>query len=121
MVREARRFPCAPQSVAEARLFVAAALTAAGRAEMVDSARLVVSELATNAIQHAESDFDVEVDIGDVVRVAVCDRLDGQPVPSPFDVSSPSGRGLALIAALADRWGVEPTAFGKRVWWEGSV
>jgi anti-sigma regulatory factor (Ser/Thr protein kinase) len=118
-MRVERRFPCAPESVAAARLFVATTLADASRVEVVEPARLVVSELATNAIRHAGTDFGVEVDVGPVVRVAVSDQQPGElPPVTTLEPTSSSGRGLGIVAALADRWGVESLAAGKRVWWE---
>ena len=117
-MRARKRFSCSLESIAGARRFVATALADAGRNEVVEPARLVVSELATNAIKHAGSGFDVEIDIGPIVRLAVYDEQPGDVLPLALDGISLSGRGLRIVAALADRWGVEAVGAGKRVWWE---
>jgi anti-sigma regulatory factor (Ser/Thr protein kinase) len=113
-----RRFPCSPQWVAVARQFVAAALAAADRSEAAEDAMLVVSELATNAVRHALSEFSVEIEVGTAVRVAVLDDVPGMVTVLPLATPADSGRGLAIVASLSDRWGVEPTGWGKRVWSE---
>lgn len=50
--------------------------------------------------------------------VEVCDDCPELPRPGLPDPCSESGRGLFLVAALADRYGVEPTAVGKCCWAE---
>ena len=81
-----------------------------GRARDV---RLLVSELVTNAVRHANlDDHDVirlVVDLADsVLRVEVHDPGGGfvPTAPAP-DPTRPSGWGLYLVAELADRWGVD--------------
>jgi serine/threonine-protein kinase RsbW len=75
--------------------------------------RLLVSELVTNAVRHAnldESDVIVLVieSEDEVLRVEVHDPGGGfvPTAPSP-DPARPSGWGLYLVAELADRWGVD--------------
>jgi hypothetical protein len=48
--------------------------------------------------------------------VAVTDKSTAEPVLRPLDAASESGRGLALVAALACQWGTESLGWGKRVW-----
>ena len=84
-----------------------------------DDVRLIVSELASNAIRHARTRFRVALrHFGDVVRVEVTDRSDGQPVVCQPESTDPHGRGLFIVAALARRWGVEPEPGGKTIWAE---
>ncbi|MDT3724366.1 ATP-binding protein [Streptomyces sp. DSM 41972] len=52
------------------------------------------------------------------LRIEVCDDCPELPRPGLPDPCSESGRGLFLVAALADRYGVEPTAVGKCCWAE---
>lgn len=87
--------------------------------ETLEVAKLLVSELATNAVLYARTPFTLSASLdGRVVRVAV---EDGDPhlpelrEPWPTDTS---GRGLLLVDRLANRWGSERTAGGKRVWFE---
>jgi anti-sigma regulatory factor (Ser/Thr protein kinase) len=104
----------------EAREALVGALRDRGRnAACLDDVRLIVTELAANAVMHARSPFWVAVrEEGPTVHIRVGDR---SPVaPEMRDQSSvrSSGRGLRLIAALATRWGVEFERDGKVVWVE---
>lgn len=88
--------------------------------EPADVARLLTSELVTNAVVHGTGAVTLVVRCdGAALRVEV---EDGDPTcPTPRtdpDTAGENGRGLALVAALADRWGAEPHAGGKRVWFE---
>ncbi|EST30638.1 ATP-binding protein [Streptomyces roseochromogenus] len=88
--------------------------------EVVHTAELVISELVGNAVRHADSgpvSLAVLL-IEDVLRVEVCDASPTLPQPALPDAHSESGRGLFLVAALADRYGAEPTPTGKQCWAE---
>jgi serine phosphatase RsbU (regulator of sigma subunit) len=99
------------------RAFVAGELRAMGRAELIDDAVLVASELASNALLHASGIEQVSVtDHGDAVRIAVHDRTRVPPVIARQSVEAMTGRGLRLVAALSKEWGAEPTVDGKFVW-----
>ena len=90
--------------------------------ELLDHARLVVTELAANAVVHASSPFSVSVrDEGSRVRILVRDRSTAAPAMREASSTLSSGRGMRLIAALATRWGVDPTPDGKVVWAELSA
>lgn len=112
-------FPAEPLSVARARAFVTQRLSAHGLAHLDDDVRLVVSELATNAVAHAATPFAVTVEAsGTAVRVTVDDRsLDHPRVGTP-DESALNGRGLLLVHRLSTQWGVSgPSDWGaKGVW-----
>lgn len=117
------RLPSDPTSVAAARVLVAAELARAGRSDLADDATLAVSELAANAVLHAHTELIVRVTVSAAgARVEVDDGSPVLPVPVPAGTSALSGRGLALVAALTDAWGAEPTASGgKTVWFELSA
>lgn len=88
--------------------------------ERLDAAALMTDELATNAVQHARSPFTLTADVSArTLRVAV---HDASPLPPIAERTSSamalSGRGLAFVTALADRWGYAPDASGKTVWFE---
>jgi hypothetical protein len=88
-----------------------------GLDHVVPSAQLVVSELAANAVLHARTPFTVAVElVGDCVRVSVSDRSPIPPQAKRTTASAATGRGLALVAAIAGEHGVERTDHGKRVW-----
>ena len=108
-----------PLSVRRARRTVAEALTAAGRDDLVDTATLLVSELVTNAIRHADSEVEVAVRLlPEALRVEVGDTGQGTPTVVEAAPDAEQGRGLALVEALAAAWGVEPEGNGKIVWFE---
>jgi anti-sigma regulatory factor (Ser/Thr protein kinase) len=84
-----------------------------------DTAELLISELVTNALLHAGTDLTVHVEcVEDTVRIAVDDGSAVAPVLSSMDGDALGGRGLPLVEILATRWGWEPLACGKRVWFE---
>ena len=110
-------FVATPSAVRRARAFVTGALDLWGLDALKYDAMIVISELATNAVVHARSPFEVRVeDRGAVVRVAVrdaCAARPGNPTPS---TDRPGGRGLALVAALSRSWGTSDDADGKTIW-----
>jgi anti-sigma regulatory factor (Ser/Thr protein kinase) len=121
-MKRSRRFPESKSSVPQARQFVADSLTAVVP-EVCETAALLVSELATNAVVHAESEFAVTVvypTSAGRVRVEVTDSDATQPAPTRPPPNVPHGRGLLLVASLADEWGVEEARrrSGKSVWFE---
>ncbi|MFB7499420.1 ATP-binding protein [Streptomyces sp. NPDC056161] len=90
---------------------------------VVHTAELVISEFVTNAVQHAGGDLvsmTVRLDEA-TLRIEVCDACPVLPQPALPDLYSEGGRGLFLVAVLTDRYGVEPTAVGKRCWAEIAV
>nr|WP_317850953.1 ATP-binding protein [Streptomyces venezuelae] len=111
-------------SIPAARAFAAAALGDWGiEGERADDITLCVSELVTNALLHGVPPgrgFRLYVDHGgDTIRVAVHDSGSGRPrLDLDEREDGESGRGLLLVAALADKWGVEEQAPGKTVWCE---
>jgi anti-sigma regulatory factor (Ser/Thr protein kinase) len=113
-------------SVRHARSFVANSLTELGRADVAEMAALAASELATNVVLHARSEFIVRVTAvpDGPVRVSVYDTSPVLPVAQPTSVQSAVGRGLRLVAAVTDNWGVErldhtaESGAGKEVWFE---
>jgi anti-sigma regulatory factor (Ser/Thr protein kinase) len=117
-VRKVRLPPEAP-SVKRARDEVAAALRAMGwHDDSIDRARVVASELATNALLHAGTGFEVTIRIEDSAWIEVAD---GAPAALPQqradpDDPRPGGMGLYLVDAMAEEWGVEQDLSGKVVW-----
>ncbi|MYW64063.1 ATP-binding protein [Streptomyces sp. SID8379] len=112
------------QSVPAAREFARAALAAWGVGERAHDILLCVSELTTNALVHGVPPGRgfllrmLPYEDGELIRVEVHDSGDGCPaVPRPVD-DAEGGRGLLLVAALADKWGVGERDPGKVVWCE---
>jgi anti-sigma regulatory factor (Ser/Thr protein kinase) len=115
-MRKARRFRCQPESVAGARQFVRDVLSDQPL-ETIEAAELMTSELATNSVRHARSDFELAILISRrEIRVEVSDQGEGQPVPRSPTPREWSGRGLQIVLELSDAWGVSPTPNGKLVW-----
>ncbi len=80
---------------------------------------LLTSELVTNAILHAGSPVEVTLyREADSVRVEVHDASTAHPVVHHYENEAMTGRGLALISALATKWGVTDRDDGKSVWFE---
>lgn len=110
-------------SVRQARNLVMARLIDAGcTIETIEAARLVTSELATNAVRHAASDrytVDVEVEHGVLLVEIADDDPAGVVEPGRPAAEAEGGRGLWLVDALVERWGVRATsAGGKAVWFQ---
>src|SRR5271165_4597538 len=104
-----RRFPAATASVGQARRFLLDQLPE-GSAEEADALVLMLSELATNAVRHAATEYVVSVRVagdGREVLVEVSDDAGGYPIPREQAGDSPHGRGLQIVQTLADAWGVE--------------
>jgi anti-sigma regulatory factor (Ser/Thr protein kinase) len=112
-------FPAVRTSALSARRFVADTVGDVPE-EVSESVALIASELATNCVRHATaSAFEIRVErLADRIVIEVEDDGAGDPVvrsPGPGDTS---GRGLQIVSALADDWGVipAPTSTGKTVW-----
>ncbi len=124
------RFPATEVSVPQARrrlLDLMARIGGSGL-EGIDVVALMLSELATNAVQHARTEFELEIAVTPEaalhrLRVSVTDQAPGMPVPQESTADAPNGRGLHLIEALADAWGIEVPCGrpGKTVWFEAPV
>lgn len=104
-------------SVGAARSFLRRTLTEWDAPELEWHASQVLSELATNAVLHAGTDFTASVDLADdVLRLQVRDGSRRAPRPRRYGLGATTGRGLGLVGALAQDWGVEPDGSGKTVW-----
>jgi anti-sigma regulatory factor (Ser/Thr protein kinase) len=107
-----------PERVRDARDYVADLLRERGWSEAaIEKARLVISELATNAILHAQTPFELTCHIGGTARFEVRD-WDPDSVPLVVDpkFDGSGGLGLRLIDAIATEWGVDQHAEFKVVW-----
>ena len=91
-------------------------------------AQVCVSELIANAVVHAPvvdagAYYLIGVDLGfdeedDILRIGVRDWIERPPVPYDAEHHEEFGRGLVLIEALSERWGVTRLDDGKVVWCE---
>jgi anti-sigma regulatory factor (Ser/Thr protein kinase) len=88
---------------------------------VMETLRLLVTELVSNSVRHARSETVIlKVLVG---RAAVLTEVtDGGPGFDPADAGTPgtddSGWGLFLVERLADRWGVNQDPDATRVWFE---
>jgi serine/threonine-protein kinase RsbW len=113
--------PGCVQSVPEARAFVDGIL-GPGHPRS-DVARLLVSELVTNAVQHTHSRRPggtvtvVVIELAGSLRVEVIDEGSARSVPVVRDdMFATDGRGLYLVQSLADEWGFIQDPAGTTVW-----
>jgi anti-sigma regulatory factor (Ser/Thr protein kinase) len=112
------QLPPKAASAREARRQVRAMVTS-WSTECAAALQLLVDELVTNAVLHARSDTElVAIVNGTFARVEVRDRSTRLPTPLHYGPSSVTGRGLHLVEALAQRWGVDEVTGGKIVWFE---
>jgi anti-sigma regulatory factor (Ser/Thr protein kinase) len=111
--------PPDPISAREARQVLEAALRRWGDEDTLEVAVLLTTELVTNAIVHAGTDFALKVttDRG-VLRVEVSDFSHDPPQLVEVDHLGEHGRGLHLVDALSASWGVDWQSDGKAVWFE---
>ena len=113
------RLPASPMTPRSARQFVEAVFPPAAAARL-DDAKLLVSELVTNAVARALSPVELRViEFARAVRVEVHDLSFHPPEPVNASADAESGRGLTIVDRLADRWGTtRKTHDGKAVWFE---
>lgn len=112
-----RRFQPTSRAVTSARQFVEDALGSdRGDGGVI---ALLVSELASNAVRHAQTSFVVTISGDSNTRVEV---TDGSPLPPRRAAGPPrqdgGGHGLVLVDRLAAAWGYYPSGVGKTVWVE---
>lgn len=117
MPQQTAAFDAVLEQVGNARRFCVSALAAWGLDSLEPAVSGVVTELATNCVLHARTAFSVTVSFdGQVLRVGVTDSSPRMPIAKSYSTGAMSGRGLRLVAAFADAWGVESHDDGKTVW-----
>jgi anti-sigma regulatory factor (Ser/Thr protein kinase) len=90
--------------------------------EAAEPTQLVVTELISNAIDHARAPIQLTVSFpGDSVRVEVHDSAAEPPRQQSLDPHRLRGRGLHMIDAVSSQWGWTPDAAGKTVWADVSI
>ncbi|MFE2074527.1 PAS domain S-box protein [Streptomyces misionensis] len=109
--------PATAAAVPEGRAFLRRTLVSWECAEPADDALLLLSEILTNAVRHAEGPVGLRLcRTATELTVEVGDRSPQLPRPRHATGDDESGRGLFLVRTLADSWGVRPTDEGKTTW-----
>jgi len=107
------------QSAGQARRFLEELLDRWNCDAQVEVVKLAVTELVTNAVTHAESDANISVRLTPAhIRVEVADHGAALPQRRDVPLDAESGRGLAILDSMVERWGTEVHAGGKTVWFE---
>lgn len=84
---------------------------------LADSAALMISEVVTNVFLHARTDCLIHADFDPpILAVTVTDEDDQELSPQPPSDTGEGGRGLAIVAELAESWGVHHSDGTKSVW-----
>lgn len=108
--------PAEPAMVADVRARAARQVGAWGLGELAFATELLVSELVTNAIRHAQPPIQVRMILDTALSCEVSDASVTAPHHRRADRYDEGGRGLMLVARLAMRWGTRYTRTGKTIW-----
>lgn len=122
--RAAADIPATQRGPATARHVVRGLLEGWHLGELAPDASLVVSELVSNAVEHAPSTHSFELELlcdADRLRITLADGSSIKPVIAALDNERPRGRGMRIVDELAADWGAEEFRDGKRVWVDLSV
>lgn len=118
-VRDGYPLPRCDESVGRARAWVHISLAGEYGDDVLESALLIVSELSTNAVQHAAMTATIKIICqvdDDVLTLGVLDYSKREPVMLNAAEDDEYGRGLALVDSLSDEWGCEWRDMGKIVY-----
>jgi anti-sigma regulatory factor (Ser/Thr protein kinase) len=107
--------------VADARARTTLQLAAWGLEEITFTTELLVSELVTNAIRHAHEPVQLRIILDGALTCEVFDGSRSAPQLRRADRYDEDGRGLMLVAQLAERWGTRHTSTGKSIWAQQSL
>lgn len=111
--------PRDPRAASVVRAVLRAILRATRLGCVADTVELLASELVTNAYRHSPCEAYVSVEnTPDALTVTVWDHGTGSPTPAEalLGHDAESGRGLAIVEACAEEWGVRELPNGKAVW-----
>ncbi|MGA5894455.1 SpoIIE family protein phosphatase [Streptomyces venetus] len=113
--------PAEPSAVAQTRKDVVEQMERWGLSDAVFVTELVVSELVTNAIRHAEPPIQLRLIHDTTLTCEVSDGGSTAPHLRRARTYDEGGRGLLLVAQLTDRWGTRQCATGKTIWAEQAL
>ena len=106
-------------SVRDARSTIRRLIEGWGMPSLAETGELCTSELATNAVVHAQSPVLLTAERTEAgIRVEVQDEVPGGLEAGSLDGVGETGRGLAIVNAMASTWGVDQYEGGKTVWFE---
>ncbi|MFI1767550.1 SpoIIE family protein phosphatase [Streptomyces sp. NPDC020800] len=112
------QMPSDPAAVSQARAFVGRRLAEWGLEELSFSTELILSELVTNAIRYGRGPIGIRLLRERTLICEVSDRSTTSPHLRYAASTDEGGRGLFLVAQIADRWGTRYTPDGKIIWAE---
>jgi serine phosphatase RsbU (regulator of sigma subunit)/PAS domain-containing protein/anti-sigma regulatory factor (Ser/Thr protein kinase) len=115
------RVPSDPVAVSEVRASVSRRLAGWGLDELTFSTELILSELVTNAIRYGADPIHVRVLYDRTLICEVFDSSSTSPHLRYAAMTDEGGRGLFLVAQLAERWGTRYTPEGKVIWAEQTL
>jgi MEDS: MEthanogen/methylotroph, DcmR Sensory domain len=108
-----------PTAVSAARQTTIQTLVEWELSQLLQKCGVVASELAANAVEHAESSFRLVLSRdASTLRIAVEDAAVGWFPTEGLRADSPIGSGLAKVQSIASDWGCDVTPGGKTVWAE---
>jgi serine phosphatase RsbU (regulator of sigma subunit)/anti-sigma regulatory factor (Ser/Thr protein kinase) len=110
--------PSDPAAVADVRAAVTRTLEEWGLDELAFSTELILSELVTNAIRYGRPPIEVRLLRDRTLICEVADRSTTSPHLRYAASTDEGGRGLFLVAQVAERWGTRYTPNGKIIWAE---
>ncbi|MFE7810460.1 sodium/proline symporter PutP [Streptomyces sp. NPDC057433] len=110
--------PSDPAAVAQARALTGRRLAEWGMGELAFTTELIVSELVTNAIRHAAGPVSLRLIRDRGLICEVSDASSTSPRLRHARTTDEGGRGLLIVAQLAQRWGTRYTTTGKTIWTE---
>ena len=109
--------PGEPRQVANCRRLVRDTLAAWELRPLTETVELLVSELVTNAIQHAGGEIRLRLQRDENgLLCEVCDQTRTPPELQELSATAERGRGILLVNELSRKWGHRRTASGKIVW-----
>ena len=119
VVRASEVFLPLSAAIPAARRFVEQTLRSWQEKSLVADGVLIASELATNAVRHAQSPFRISLHRGgSAVRISIEDVADATPTARVAEPDSSGGRGVHIVEELSRSWGWDPVTTGKVVWAE---
>ncbi|WUX63924.1 amino acid permease [Streptomyces sp. NBC_01431] len=113
--------PPDPARVGDARTASTEQLVAWGLDDLVFTTELIVSELVTNAIRYAAGPVHIRLIRDETLICEVSDTGHTSPHLRHAETDDEGGRGLFIIAQMAQRWGTRYTATGKTIWVEQAL